>query len=134
VARQGGAALVIDFGHVRSGLGDSLQAVRTHVFTDPLTAPGEVDLTAHVDFEALAVSAESIGARVHGPIEQAQFLRRLGIEARTQSLKTGTPERASEIDAALARLTAGGRTGMGTMFKAIAFSAPQLSALPGFDA
>ncbi|HVX91880.1 MAG TPA: SAM-dependent methyltransferase [Xanthobacteraceae bacterium] len=134
MARAGGAALLIDFGHVKSDIGETLQAVRTHVFTDPLAAPGMTDLTAHVDFEAVAITAESIGARVHGPIEQATFLRRLGIEARAGALRSVAPDRASEIDSAVGRLTEGGRTGMGTMFKVIALSSPALAMLPGFDA
>ena len=133
VARVGGAALVIDFGHVASEVGETLQAIRAHVFTDPLTDPGTADLTGHVDFEALSRAAESIGARVHGPVEQAHFLRRLGIEARAQALKKAVPDKASEIDSALLRLTAGGKTGMGMMFKVVAFSAPGLTMLPGFD-
>ena len=79
-------------------------------------------------------TAESIGARIHGPIEQAALLRRLGIEQRAANLKkVAPPDKAAAIDAALTRLMAGGPTGMGTMFKAIGLSAPQLATLPGFD-
>ena len=69
MAREGGAALIIDYGHAESAPGDTLQAVGGHAFADPLAAPGEVDLTAHVDFAALALAAESMGARVHGPVD-----------------------------------------------------------------
>ena len=85
--RNEGAALIIDYGHGRQGLGDSLQAVAGHAFSDPLRAPGQADLTAHVDFTALAQSAEIIGARIHGPVSQREFLRRLGIEQRAATLK-----------------------------------------------
>ena len=71
VTRQGGAALLIDYGHVKSAVGETLQAISGHAYADPLASPGEADMTAHVDFQALAVAAESMGARVHGPIEQA---------------------------------------------------------------
>ena len=87
VARDGGAALVIDYGHAESAAGDTLQAVGGHAFADPLAAPGEVDLTAHVDFEALAQAAESMGARVTGRSSRREFLRRLGIETRAAALK-----------------------------------------------
>ena len=87
LVHQGGAALVIDYGHVESATGDTLQAVGGHAFANPLQSPGEVDLTAHVDFQAFALAAESMGARVHGPIEQAEFLRNLGIEKRAAALK-----------------------------------------------
>ena len=95
LVHQGGAALVIDYGHVESAAGDTLQAVGGHAFADPLQSPGEVDLTAHVDFQALALAAESMGARVSGPIEQAQFLRNLGIEKRAAALRSlASPEKA----------------------------------------
>jgi SAM-dependent MidA family methyltransferase len=131
--RSGGAALVIDYGHTTSAAGETLQALRNHAFSDPLSAPGLADLTAHVDFEAIASAAQSIGARTHGPIEQALFLRRLGLEIRAASLKAVAPPSATpKIDAAVARLTEGGRTGMGTLFKVLGLSDPQLATLPGF--
>ena len=132
--RSDGAALIIDYGHARYGLGETLQAVGGHNYTDPLRSPGLVDLTAHVDFAALAQSAECMGARVHGPIAQRDLLLRLGIDKRAAALKARAPYgKAAEIDAALARLIAGGARGMGKLFKAIAFADPKLGALPGFE-
>jgi NADH dehydrogenase [ubiquinone] 1 alpha subcomplex assembly factor 7 len=134
VARSGGVALILDYGHAKSAIGDTLQAVSGHDFADPLMAPGQVDLTAHVDFQALAEAAEGAGARVHGPITQAELLRRLGIEERAAALKAGAPqEYATAIEAALIRLTDENRTGMGRLFKAIALSPPKLHVLPGFE-
>ena len=132
--RSEGAALVLDYGHVWSATGDTLQAVGGHRFAKPLTTPGELDLTAHVDFQALAQAAESMDARTHGPIEQGLFLRRLGIETRAAALKKAVPpDKAMDIDAALARLIREDRTGMGRLFKAIAFSHRKLDRLPGFE-
>jgi len=132
---QRGAALVIDYGHAESGFGDTLQAVSRHSFADPLAAPGEADLTAHVDFQALHAAAAREGARVHGPIPQGEFLRRLGIVERAAKLKArATIKQASDIDAALARLTEAGPTGMGELFKVMAFAHPALEKLPGFEA
>jgi SAM-dependent MidA family methyltransferase len=134
VAREGGAALVIDYGHVASAVGETLQAVAAHRFVHPLAAPGESDLTAHVDFAALGRAAASAGARPHGPVTQGAFLHGLGIEARARRLKQrATPAQAAEVDVALARLTGSGQDQMGELFKAMAFADPQLSALPGFD-
>ncbi|HEV3395959.1 MAG TPA: SAM-dependent methyltransferase, partial [Xanthobacteraceae bacterium] len=134
VAQNGGAALVLDYGHRDSALGETLQAVGRHGFVDPLGTPGEVDLTAHVDFAALARIAQGAGARVHGPLSQGEFLRRLGIEARAAALRVNaTAAQAAEIDAALTRLTGPGRVAMGELFKAMAFADPKLGALPGFD-
>ncbi|MBX6328209.1 MAG: SAM-dependent methyltransferase [Pseudolabrys sp.] len=133
IADQGGAALVIDYGHTESALGDTLQAVARHAFADALSAPGTVDLTAHVDFEALAKAVEAMGAQGHGPIVQAQLLRRLGIETRAAALKAKADHaRAAEIDLALARLIGAGRSGMGMLFKAAAFTHPALGTPPAF--
>jgi NADH dehydrogenase [ubiquinone] 1 alpha subcomplex assembly factor 7 len=132
--RSDGVALIIDYGHAWHGLGETLQAVAAHSFSDPLKAPGQADLTAHVDFMALAQSAELIGARSHGPIAQRDFLRRLGIERRAAALKArATPETAARIDAALSRLTGTGAKGMGELFKALAIADPKLGPPPGFE-
>jgi NADH dehydrogenase [ubiquinone] 1 alpha subcomplex assembly factor 7 len=134
VATQGGAALAIDYGHGESALGETLQAVGRHGFVDPLATAGDVDLTAHVDFAALARAARAAGARVHGPLAQGDFLRRLGIEARAAALRAkATAAQAAAIDGALARLIGSGREAMGELFKAMAFADPKLGTLPGFD-
>ena len=135
VVRQGGAALVVDYGHVESAPGDTLQAVSGHAFVNPLQSPGAVDLTAHVDFQALALAADSMGARVFGPIEQAKFLRHLGIEKRAMALRSqSTPEKAAGIDGAIKRLLGEGRTEMGSLFKVIGIAHPDVGPLPGFEA
>ena len=132
--RDGGAALIIDYGHTRYGLGETLQAVSGHGYVDPLSSPGDVDLTAHVDFDAFAQRAESIGARVHGPVAQRDWLRRLGIDQRAATLKSHAPYgKAQEIDQTLSRLTAGGARGMGELCKVIAIADPKLGSLPGFE-
>ncbi len=132
--RADGAALIIDYGHARHGLGETLQAVAEHSYVDPLHSPGWADLTAHVDFLALAQSAEIIGARIHGPISQRDFLQRLGIDKRAAALKArASAEKAIEIDQALSRLAAPGPEGMGDLFKALAIADPKLGRLPGFE-
>jgi NADH dehydrogenase [ubiquinone] 1 alpha subcomplex assembly factor 7 len=133
VRDQDGAALIIDYGHIRSDAGDTFQAIARHSFTDPLKSPGNADVTAHVDFQALARAAVGMGARVHGPVPQGEFLRRLGIETRAATLMAKAGEEASEdIAGALKRLVGGGRGGMGAMFKVLAVSEPNLSSLAGF--
>jgi SAM-dependent MidA family methyltransferase len=131
VRDQDGAALIIDYGHMRSDAGETFQAIARHSFTDPLKAPGQADVTAHVDFQALAWGARDVGARVHGPVTQGEFLKRLGIETRALSLmQKATPEVSENIAGALRRLTDSGRAGMGSMFKALGVSGPHLIALP----
>jgi SAM-dependent MidA family methyltransferase len=130
IVRLGGAALVIDYGRVESAIGETLQAVGHHAFAQPLERPGEVDLTAHVDFAALARAASRAGALLHGPVSQGAFLRALGIETRAAVLKrTAGP---AEIDAAVARLIGPGPDGMGELFKVIAFTDRSIGSLPGF--
>jgi SAM-dependent MidA family methyltransferase len=129
----GGAALIVDYGHIRSDAGDTFQAIARHSFADPLKNPGQADVTAHVDFQALARAAEDLGARVHGPVPQGDFLKILGIEQRAATLMAKTtPEVSEDISGALKRLTEGGRGGMGSMFKVLAISDPALTVLAGF--
>ena len=131
---QGGAALIIDYGHIRSDAGDTFQAIARHSFADPLKNPGQADVTAHVDFQALARAAEDIGARVHGPVPQGEFLQRLGIETRALGLMAkATHEVSEDISSALKRLIGGGRGGMGSMFKVLAVSEPNLTSLAGLS-
>lgn len=117
---HGGAALIVDYGHSGPVTGDTLQAVRAHAFADPFAAPGEVDLTCHVDFTALALAA---GVTAQGPVGQGAFLTALGIAARA--------ERLGGQEAALARLTHA--DAMGTLFKVLGLTAawPRLA---GFGA
>jgi NADH dehydrogenase [ubiquinone] 1 alpha subcomplex assembly factor 7 len=129
-----GAALIVDYGHLRSSPGDTFQAVRSHRYASPMALPGLTDLTAHVDFDVLGRAARDAGARIHGPIEQGMFLKRLGIETRAAALQGGADEvgRAG-ITAALDRLIADAPPGMGTLFKAVGLSAPGVRELPGFE-
>lgn len=134
VRSQGGVLLVFDYGHVRPGFGDTLQALAGHAFADPLAAPGEADLTCHVDFAALAVAAREAGAVVHGPAEQGEFLVALGLRERAARLKMGAGDaQAAAIDAAVVRLTDSRPEGMGRLFKVMAISALDLSPLPGLS-
>jgi SAM-dependent MidA family methyltransferase len=131
IAQHGGAALIVDYGH-GGGFGDTLQAVRGHNYADPLSAPGESDLTTQVDFAALARTARRAGAQAHGPVAQGDFLRRLGIEVRAERLKaSATAQQVADIDAALARLIAGDQ--MGDLFKVLAIAHPDIGALAGFE-
>lgn len=131
---QGGAALIIDYGHARSDAGDTFQAIARHNFTDPLRNPGQADLTAHVDFQALALGAEDAGARLHGPLEQGEFLRRIGIETRAAALMSkATPQVSEDVEQALKRLTGTGRGAMGALFKVLGVSHPNIKTLPGLS-
>ena len=130
VATQGGAALIVDYGYEGPAIGDTLQAVRAHGYANPFEEPGERDLTAHVDFATLAGAARVEGAASFGPTSQGAWLERMGIAARAERLSTGAPNRGEEIAAAVARLTAPDQ--MGTLFKALALTAPEWPQPAGF--
>ena len=133
LVREGGAGLIVDYGYDGPAVGDTLQAMRRHRFVPVLEAPGEADLTAHVDFTALAAAIRAAGAIVAGPVAQGRFLRRLGIEARAARLKaTATPAQCADIDAAMTRLI--DATGMGSLFRVLALAAPGLDISAGFTA
>ena len=129
LAAQGVAVLLIDYGHVRSEIGDTLQAVRAHGFEDPLASPGAADLTTQVDFEVLGRQLAASGLAVQGPVTQAEFLAALGIAERASRLMASNPDEANAIEMAVARLMS--PSGMGTRFKAIAARSPHIAALPG---
>lgn len=133
IANFGGAALIVDYGHAHTSIGDTLQAVRAHRPVDPLEHPGEADLTAHVDFEHLAAAAMNAGVHALGPVTQGDFLRAMGIELRAANLKRGKDAATgAQVDEALTRL-AGPSPGMGELFKVLALVHPTLPAPPGFD-
>jgi NADH dehydrogenase [ubiquinone] 1 alpha subcomplex assembly factor 7 len=127
---QGGAALFIDYGSDQPWLGSTLQAVRNHLKVDPLINPGEADLTAHVDFSALANIAQSRGCRWLGTVPQGRWLRELGIEARTEALAAIAPEHTAALHAARDRLIGEGQ--MGLLFKVMGLAAPRWPVGAGF--
>lgn len=132
LAQQGGAALLIDYGPAAYGFGDTLQAMRRHERgIDPLAEPGTADLTAHVDFAALAEAARAAGAAVHGPLPQGLFLQRLGLMTRAAMLARSRPRLAGEILSGAERLVAA--EGMGRLFKALALCEGRLGPPPGFE-
>ncbi len=130
IARDGGAALFFDYGHVEPGFGDTFQALRKHRPSDPFRDCGKADLTSHVDFAALARVAQEAGlaARMAG---QGSFLLSMGIAERAGILGTGKAVGEQDaLAAAVERLC--GDPGMGTLFKVIAVHPVSLP-VPGFD-
>ena len=131
IARKGGAALIIDYGDWRS-LGDTLQAIRAHGRTDPLNAPGQADLTAHVDFEPLALAARSSDCAHTRLTPQGVFLERLGITERAQSLSaTLSRPQLEALTAAHRRLTHPNE--MGNLFKVLGVYPPHAAPPTGLE-
>ncbi|GLK70882.1 SAM-dependent methyltransferase [Ancylobacter dichloromethanicus] len=132
IAASGGAALLVDYGHA-GGFGDTLQALYRHAYDDVLAHPGEADLTAHVDFAALARAARGAGARVFGPIGQGALLERLGLDERAFRLKRAANEADREmVETARLRLAGPDEGQMGALFKALALVHPALDMVAGF--
>jgi len=131
ICETGGAALIIDYGHTISAVGDTLQAVQSHKYTDPFKNPGQSDITAHVDFQALCRSAKRAGAKTYGPVTQSKFLQQLGIFLRADKLRLdATKQQQTDIDLAIHRLTDKGQ--MGELFKVLVITEPSNPAPPGF--
>lgn len=133
VAQTGGACLTIDYGHARSACGDTLQAVSKHKYAGVLENIGQQDITAHVDFSALALAAAAAGAQSWPVITQEKFLNSLGIAARAQQLaQKATPQQRGQIPLDLHRLTA--PSAMGNLFKAVCWTRAGDSLMPaGFQ-
>lgn len=133
VVRDGGTAVSIDYGHLITGFGDTLQAVFQHEFDPPLVRPGEADLTSHVDFQALAEAAQTVGAHVHRPMSQGDFLVALGIVERAGALgSTRDSLTQAALRDAVNRLAGEGEGRMGALFKVLAISGSPVKITP-FD-
>lgn len=129
--RDRGAVLAIDYGHVGPATGETLQAMRAHAVADVLSAPGESDLTFHVDFELLARGLASAGARVWPIVDQRTFLLETGASARTEALlRRSSVAQAKQLQNALQRLTS--PKAMGTLFKVICATFPDTLKPAGF--
>jgi SAM-dependent MidA family methyltransferase len=130
VAKHGGGALIMDYGYDGPGFGETLQAVANGKFSDVLAASGESDLSAHVDFVALAKAGAEGGAAVYGPTTQCNFLADLGIGERGERLIKSNPKDAREIAIAIDRLV--NPAEMGALFKALVLVAQGAPKPPGF--
>ncbi len=130
IAEQRGGLLAIDYGYAATQSGETLQAVRRHAFADPLDSPGEIDLSAHVDFGALGKVASGLGLAVAPLAAQRDFLGRLGIVERASQLAKSNPGQIDTIATALRRLTDPDQ--MGTLFKVFCTTSPGLDPI-GFS-
>jgi NADH dehydrogenase [ubiquinone] 1 alpha subcomplex assembly factor 7 len=120
-----GAAIILDYGPSETIPTNSLRGIREHKRVSPLSAPGLVDLSADVDFVALAEAAlgASPGVEVHGPVEQGTFLLGMGIKERAEMLLEGLgrdEEKRKRLESSWKRLVDRGGSGMGKVYKAMA--------------
>ena len=126
LAKNSGAALIIDYGHLETAPGDTLQAMRDHVYVAVTDQPGESDITSHVDFEALGKAFVQGGATIYPAISQRAFLLAMGIEPRAAMLAAKVdPAQAEVMTRAVARLI--GEEEMGKLFKVMVATSPDLA-------
>jgi NADH dehydrogenase [ubiquinone] 1 alpha subcomplex assembly factor 7 len=132
LTRDPGAALYVDYGYFSGAPGPTLAALRRHTAVPLLDDPGSADLSAHVDFAAVAAAARAAGAIVHGPVTQGRFLAALGAEARLASLSArATEAQRAALRSGLERLIDPAQ--MGNLFKALALTSPGMPAPAGFE-
>jgi NADH dehydrogenase [ubiquinone] 1 alpha subcomplex assembly factor 7 len=133
LAREPGAALFIDYGNFSSRPGSTLRAWRRHSAEAILAHPGTADVSAAVDFAAVAEAARAAGAAVYGPVVQARFLASLGVEARCARLCVhASPAQRDALESGLVRLI--DPAGMGEVYKVMAISTPGFAPPAGFGA
>jgi len=131
LSRQQGAALFVDYGYTESPGSSTLSAICGHRATGILDAPGVADLSAHVDFAAIAATARAAGATVYGPVPQGEFLKTLGAELRLEMLlHRAAPEQRAGLETGLRRLIDPAE--MGTLFKVLAIISPDMPVPSGF--
>lgn len=133
IKEHGGAAIIVDYGYDKPTPkgADTFQAVREHAYVDVLSHPGTADLTAHVDFGALAEAAAGMGAATSKLVNQGDLLSHLGIGARAASLARAAADQIDAVEAALKRLTHPDE--MGSLFKALAIYPIGAPPPPGFE-
>jgi len=131
IKTHGGAALIIDYGYTDGSAGDTLQAMKNHDFYPVLQDAGDADITAHVDFKALAEAAQSDGINVHEAIPQGAFLMRLGAGERTTFLcQSANAEQQKLLISGLKRLADPEQ--MGKLFKVMAITSEKIAKVVGF--
>lgn len=129
-AEHAGRALFFDYGPASPEIGDTLQALRQHEKVDPLDNPGTADLTARVDFAGFTDHAQQAGLTAYGPMEQGEFLLKLGLEQRAAYLMEQSPPHKAALARQIWRLTDAEQ--MGSLFKVVCLDAAGQPVPPGF--
>lgn len=130
--KQNGVTLFVDYGHPETAMGDTLQTMCSHRFVNIFDTPGHSDITAHVDFENIAMQAWADELIVHGPTTQRSFLTGLGIDVRAQRLMASANDAQKDaLRSGLNRLI--DTEQMGNLFKVMALCPDPNLKLEGFD-
>lgn len=123
--RPSGAALILDYGPADTIPTNTLRGIRSHQPVSPFTDPGLIDISADVDFTALAEAAlaASPGVEVHGPVEQGGWLQSMGIRERAELICQNLvkdEEGKKRVRGAIERLVERGGGAMGKIYKVLA--------------
>jgi SAM-dependent MidA family methyltransferase len=122
--KASGAAFILDYGPASTIPLNSLRGIRQHAKVSPFSFPGQVDVSADVDFTGLAEAAieANEGVEVHGPVEQGDFLMSMGIVERAEQLLKNVQddEKRRILETGWRRLIDKGVGGMGKLYKVLA--------------
>jgi SAM-dependent MidA family methyltransferase len=132
-----GAALLIDYGfpqreyyHPQRAGGTLMCHLRHHAHADPFAAPGLQDITAHVDFTAMADAAVDAGLDVLGYTTQAHFLMNAGLLDLLARHDAGDAGAYARLAAPVQKLLS--EAEMGELFKVLAVGRAMDEPLIGF--
>ena len=125
-----GAAIFFDYGYI-DGNGDSFQGIRDNKPVNPLSDPGFVELTSHVNFKDIKLQAKENNINIYGPSTQSLFLEKMGAIQRLKILeKNANDHQKKDLRIGLNRLM--NQNEMGNLFKVIALSSKNFPSLEGF--
>jgi SAM-dependent MidA family methyltransferase len=132
-----GYVLLVDYGysqheyyHPQREQGSLLCHYRHQAHDDPFVYPGLQDITAHVDFTAMADSALDAELKVRGFTTQMLFLMDCGLNELAESMSSENAEQQLQLATQIRKLTLPQE--MGESFKVILFSKNTDELLPGF--
>ena len=130
IKKNSGAAIFFDYGYL-DGHGDSFQGIKDNKPINPLSDPGFVDLTSHVNFKDIKLQAEKNNINFYGPNTQSLFLEEMGAIQRLRILERNAKDhQRKDLRIGLNRLM--NDKEMGNLFKVIAFSSKNFPSLEGF--
>ena len=130
IKKNSGAAIFFDYGYI-DGYGDSFQGIKDNKPINPLSDPGFVDLTSHVNFKDIKLQAKKNNINFYGPNTQNLFLEEMGAIQRLRILERNAKDhQRKDLRIGLNRLMNDKK--MGNLFKVIALSSKNFPSLEGF--
>jgi NADH dehydrogenase [ubiquinone] 1 alpha subcomplex assembly factor 7 len=132
IKKNNGIMLIIDYAKIKDGYGDTLQAMSKHKFTSIFNNPGNDDITSYVNFHSFSEVCKDLDVSYYGPMEMGEFLLKLGINERAQSLIKNNPKLDPDIILKqLHKLI--DKEEMGSIFKVIAITSSNIQNIEPFN-